>query len=193
MRLIISYYIDNDNRRNKELEICLLKNYELKLFDEIIILCEAPIELPFERTKEITQVVIKSRPTFNTFFELINKRKDDWNILANSDIYFDNTIKMIENYSHNIFIALTRWDIVNGQPKFLNRKDSQDVWCFFGKAKVDAEFTMGVPGADNSIAWKFKQQKYQVINPSLTIKTYHMHESGVRNYDTNNRVPQPYH
>ena len=35
-------------------------------------------------------------------------------------------------------------------------------------------------------------KNYKVINPSLSIKTYHMHSSEYRTYDVNNRVDGPY-
>lgn len=203
IRLFTSYYIDSSQSRQKEINQCLKRNIDNKHIDEIVLLIEYPIDLKENihlMNKKIKTVLIHSRPFYNVFFNLINDLTGpkDWNIIANSDIFFDETIALIDGkYSDlkRICLALTRWDVqIDGKVNFLNQRDSQDTWVAQGQIlKVDGDFMMGQPGCDNAIAERFKRVGYSVINPSKTIKTYHLHNSGVRNYNPNNKVPQPYY
>jgi hypothetical protein len=65
-----------------------------------------------------------------------------------------------------------------------DRADSQDTWIFKGGVNQvsGADFTMGIAGCDNAIAHLLEQHGYNVINPSRTIKTYHLHLTNIRNY-----------
>jgi hypothetical protein len=40
---------------------------------------------------------------------------------------------------------------------------------------------MGVAGCDNRLAYELEQAGFIVINPSLSIKTYHLHLTNIRN------------
>ncbi len=204
IRLLTSYYIDQNQDRQKELNECLKRNIDNKFIDEIIVLIEYPIDLKENvhlMNKKIKTVLIHSRPFYNVFFNLINQNtgSKDWNIIANSDIFFDETIGTLSdkyNGLNKLCLALTRWDIQkDGSINFLNRRDSQDAWLMQGMVseKVNGDFTMGQAGCDNAIAERFKRVGYSVINPSKSIKAYHLHNSGVRNYNPSVKVPQPYH
>lgn len=180
MNLFINTYIDPDPVRNEELQTCYEKN----------------------KANNFTIYTLEGRPTFNDFFKKINEVTNDHsiNIIANSDIYFpEMNYSMFKDLSFNICYALTRWNVLpDGSEKFYNSADSQDVWIFRGKVKeVNADFTQGVAGCDNKIAYLLTQAGYKVLNPSLTIKTFHLHNSGVRNYLTKTesgdiyRLPKP--
>lgn len=141
------------------------------------------------------------RPTFNDFFRHANTLLPNDSVVAiiNSDIFFDETIRLAENIGKNEVYALSRWDIQkDGSAKLFNRSDSQDVWIFrtpVGEIK-GADFTMGRAGCDNRIAFLFEQAGYKVTNPCKSIINYHLHLSGVRNYIEKgkvvDRIPGPY-
>jgi hypothetical protein len=84
--------------------------------------------------------------------------------------------------------------------EFWNHADSQDVWIFNGPVEkgVDANFLLGHPGCDNALAYKLEFSGYEVLNPSLTLKTYHQHLVMVRNYlnqkgeQKEKGIPPPY-
>lgn len=123
------------------------------------------------------------RPTFQQMFYYMAGRTtpDDVNILANLDIYFDETIELVNRIQSHECFALTRWDIIDGVPVFFNRGDSQDCWIFRGAPPdVEAGFEMGRVGCDNVIA-EILNLKRPLRNPSLSIKALHIHNSGVRN------------
>jgi len=55
---------------------------------------------------------------------------EDVIVIANADIYFDESSKFFEQIELGQFWALSRWE--NGE--LWNRRDSQDVWVFRGEA-----------------------------------------------------------
>ena len=191
--LFVSHYTDSNSERQLEYVSCLTKNIANKSIDKIYLVCESE---PFITVNpKVKVIVIKSRPTYNVFFDLIRQltKPEDWNIIANSDIYFDNTIEQVSNKPANCLVALTRYEVnKSGAITFLNRADSQDVWAFKGYANVSCDFTLGVAGCDNVLAFKFAEARYMVINPSRSIKVYHLHSSGIRNYTSLTRLKPPY-
>ena len=164
--LFFNYYEDKD--RQKEIDYCLEKN---KLaFDNVII--------------------VKGRPTFNELFALTKDYPNDINIFCNSDICFLN-IDLLPLIEANECWALTRYEPTG----FYNRADSQDAWIFRGVVKnIDANFTMGKWGCDNRLAFEIQKAGYKISNPSLSIKTMHLHAVDNRNHKRTpeNTIPPPY-
>lgn len=178
IRLFYNYYEDKNPHRKREIDLCLQKNLENKILTTII------IETP-------------GKPSYDFFFEQINKvtGPDDINIICNSDIFFDETIAHAANIKEKEMYALLRWEWHSPQHiVFHERPDSQDTWIVKGKVEnVQGNFTLGVRGCDNRIAYEFQKAGYSVINPAKTIKTYHVHNSMIRNYTMADVVPPPYH
>lgn len=209
-RLFISLYPESNEARKNELKTCLLKNIECAAIDEIFILAERAESfdyLPYisdAENKKVYVLPVTVRPTFRTFFNAINHIQQNTgenfgnvtftniNIIANSDIYFE-SLPVFPAY--NQCFALTRYEIeANGGVRFLNRSDSQDSYIFNGAIKIPeyCHFFIGTPGCDNRICHELKRTGYEVLNPSLTIKTYHLH-LGQKSYDnTTERVKTPY-
>ena len=138
------------------------------------------------------------KPQYRAMFEKINQLTgpDDINIICNSDIFFDDTILIAaQRLKHREVFALSRWDYINSQQiKLFDRADSQDTWIWKGYMQnVIGNFTLGKRGCDNRIAYEFKDAGYKVSNPSKTIKTYHVHNSNIRNYSHTDVVHGPYH
>lgn len=197
INLFINYYVDKNASRNKELLTCIQRNINNKLIDNIFVLCSGEDDNKLFESDKVSILVLKSRPTYNVFFYVINKytSKEDWNIISNTDIYFDSTIGLLNKYNQpKTLVALTRWDITeNNTVKFLNRADSQDTWAIKGHVDIlCGNFNMGTPGCDNVIAQCFFKSGWKVINPSKSIKTYHLHSSNIRNYTSSQRLPPPY-
>lgn len=194
INLITSYFTDTNPTRQQELNTCYVNNQLNEMFDSHIILTDVYTN-DIKLNDKTVLINIHERPTFDLFFH--HAKKDCWNVICNSDIYFDETIKLIENRNKNEFIALARWDVnKDGVPTLLNRNDAQDAWMFYGKPKesLKASFYFGIPGCDNVLLYNAKKSGYAISNPSLTIKAYHLHNSNVRNYSTaaNDRLQPPY-
>lgn len=198
INLFTSYYKDKNKERQKELDFCLKRNIENKFIDNIYLLSETE-DIPYKNDNMTT--IFHDRPTYSDFFREANKRvnEDDVVVLTNSDIFLDETIKHAENIQKDEVYTLLRWNYKeNGSKLYKGPKgthNSQDTWIWRGKM-VDldwSDFNLGVKGCDNRIAWEFKNKGYKVKNPALTIKTYHVHQSGVRYYKNKNGVPGPHY
>lgn len=179
IRLFYNYYEDKNPLRKREIDYCLQRNLANKLITTII--CESP-----------------GKPSYKFFFDQINKvtGPEDINIICNSDIFLDETISLALNIKDKQLYALSRWDWLGNDAltRFFDRPDSQDTWIVKGKVEdVFGDFTLGIRGCDNRIAYEFMKAGYNVSNPSKSIKTYHVHNSGVRNYTMADVVDPPYH
>ena len=78
--------------------------------------------------------------------------------------------------------------------KFFNHVASQDCWIFKSPIKIDnrCDFLMGKPGCDNRVAQIYLENGFKVKNPSLQIKSYHLHLTGYRTYNNSDIIPGPY-
>ena len=172
VNLFFNHYQDESVQRQFEIDACLKKNREI--FDNVIL--------------------VPGRPTFAELFELTKDYPDDINCFCNSDIYFTD-ISMMPVLMEDECWALTRWEAKEGMYKFHSRLDSQDSWVFKGVVKpVKADFRQGLWGTDNRLAYELKKAGYIIKNPSLTIKTIHLHAIDKRNHKRTeeNTIPPPY-
>jgi hypothetical protein len=178
IRLFYNYYEDKHPTRKKEIDFCLQKN----------------LDNPYIKTIIVEHA---NKPTYDYFFQKINDitEDNDINIICNSDIFFDETIKLTENIKHRELYSLLRWEYHPGAaPQFYERPDSQDTWIVRGKIEnVFGGFTLGIRGCDNRIAYEFLKSGYIVNNPSKSIRSYHFHTSQIRNYTMAECIPPPYH
>lgn len=190
--LFINYYIDANVERQKELVKCVVEN--AKNFDNIFVIADFE---SFEDIQglvnfELTPIITTGkRATYTDYFDLASlcNAPNNINVIANLDIVIPKeTLESCVAYFKSVnkrVLALTRYDInADGSSTFFNRPDSQDVWIFNGAVEkgVDADFGLGAPGCDNSIAYRLDFAGYEVLNPSLNLKTYHQHLIAVRNY-----------
>jgi len=170
INLFIAHIPNATKERRAEYDYCLKKNRANKYIDDIVIL----------KT---------SAPTmYSDFFELTKDCPNDVNVLANSDIYFDESIDWCRNIRGTDIYAISRWsldkdgnlslDANNNHADKLSR--SQDVWaCKGSPLRVFGDISMGVNGCDNRIAYEFSAAGYNVINPCLDIKCYHKHNKRI--------------
>ena len=189
--LYIPYYEDKDKDRDAEIKECLRLNKKNALISHIVLVTDTDIDVD----RSVSYVNLNRRPTYTDIFTLANAiNPSGINIIANADIYFDRkSIQKIEEFiSPQRCLALTRWDIVGKDKVFYNRGDSQDVWAFKGAITAKGDFQIGQPGCDNRIAYEIEKYGYEILNPSRTIRTYHLHQSGKRNYTRATQVPPPY-
>lgn len=144
----------------------------------------------WERNAEVFDEVevAAGRATFTEMFAMC--KPGCLNVIANSDIYFDaDGVDLMRaqfepaNGPTKVF-ALSRWDVdADGNATHYNHADSQDAWVIYGGPRnIDAPFTMGVPGCDNSLAHILAESGFTVTNPSLSIKAYHLHNVRWRSY-----------
>jgi len=200
INLLTQFYFDKSIHRSAELEYCLSRNVKNQ-FDNIYLfvedkLVERYVKEKYPRCKVIN---IGKRALFNDFFELLEKQnQDSINIITNSDIFFDD-LSLIK-IEQGVCYALSRYDYhIDGSTTPFLRPDSQDTWIFYGcpKIRTQIDYGMGMAGCDNRLAHDLSQQGLTIKNPSYSIKTYHYHDSNIRNYlgideTPTYRVPTPY-
>lgn len=207
--LFISYYRASTPERQAEIDYCLQKNCENPLFDFIYIVCDDSLfnrnALDNIRSVKLKLIHCFEKPTYKKFIDSINERTNilDVNIISNADIIFDETLSSLYKLKENDCWALSRWEM---NPDFTNHPqqiqifgDSQDCWIFRSKIKSlnKSDFPLGKMGCDNRIAYEIKKAGYNIINPSKTILTWHLHNTNVRGYNPavrneNTVVSQPY-
>lgn len=194
--LYTSYYQDTPTRQ-KELDFVFQQNVNCPSIDKIVCFLEGDKLPPVDHDK--VEYIPSKRPTYKTFYEEINKRAapTDISIVANSDIYFDDTLGLLPTrLNGKICVLLSRWDVAPGnEPKLHDCAGSQDAWIFMGRVNIPrySEFNLGVPGCDNRMAWELSRIGYRLKNPARTIKSYHFHPSDEHTYHDENREIKKYY
>lgn len=192
LALIVNYYTTPHEERQREINKCLLNNLSFKWLD-VHVLCDCP---PFEGCT----YTCHQRPTYQDFFTYIRRLEHGHPkgythyAIANSDIYFDETLLLAYKMEPLECYALSRWDVKSdGSVKHHAVHDSQDVWIFESQPTVKgADYYLGLPGCDNRLAHDLTVSGFDVKNPSMSIKPYHVHASSHRTYTVEHIIPPPY-
>jgi hypothetical protein len=195
--LITQYFRHPDPSRAKEIMECLKKNVECTHIKTIILLTEKDCSKDFIhlKTSKIQQVIIKKRLTYAHFLQFVKDRvpKNTIAILANADIFMDNLLDLWRINLNRKMLALLRWDIKDSDldtaELFGPRADSQDTWIVLSDSVKETDWAyeqldvqLGQPGCDNVFAGQMLQHRFVLYNPALTLKTYHLHNTEIRNY-----------
>lgn len=194
IHLYIPYYLSEDFDRQKEINICLSKNVSVDALEKIFVLVDDGSR-PDIISDKIEIIDISGRPTYADWVDLTSVNSNyAISVLANSDIYVDNTIELLGKVfasSTHAFAAISRYEIA-GETVTLHKNPhwSQDVWAIDGKVPVSPELRkninipLGVPRCDNKIGYVFSVHGYDIFNPCHFVRTYHLHETQVRSYDS---------
>jgi hypothetical protein len=105
----------------------------------------------------VETIPIKKKPTFRLFFNFANKKLAGENIIiANADIYFDETLHKIEKYDFtHTFFVLTRWNLADDNQLYLQGLTN----VTYPWEKISAKEFIKNPGLCNqrsADAWIFK-------------------------------------
>lgn len=208
--IVIQQYFQHPlARRSRELKECIKRNIMNPYIDEIHLLNEK--SYPEWLNPKVKEFVIVNRISYDAVFKHIKTNIPSNTIVAfaNTDIYFDASIRHL--YTINLkgkFLSLLRWDDPNPpqitdekekQPSkiFGPRPDSQDTWIVlsdditFNPDQEDFKINFGIPGCDNALSIAMLKNKFLVCNPAYTIKTHHIHNSAIRDYNPQNVVQRP--
>lgn len=173
MILLVQKYSPECQTRRGEIEKCLKNNSESGLFSSV-----ATIDGD------------EKRITLGEMFDACHSRfQGELCVVANSDIIFDETIRLAEKCLRGCaMLALTRWE-GESSPNMLGHYEnarffsgSQDSWAFYGGSipRVDVEIPMGHVGCDNAIVGWAVKKGVRVANPAIDIRTFHVHSDGGR-------------
>lgn len=210
INLFMQFYIDAHRGRQKEIVQCLQYNVDNPLIHKIYLLNERiykPRELGVTSTDKIVQINLGKRLQYGDVYRYINDQQiTGYNILANSDIFFDETLGAL--YKSDLagerrkMVALLRYEYNPGNKYnsmvFGPRYDSQDTWIIHSRHtptqyKLFA-FPLGKPGCDNKLVYLMRMLDFEVVNDPLTLKSFHYHTSNIRNYthDKKEVIPMPW-
>lgn len=192
IHLFMPYFKVADKRRQQEFINCLKINSSNQEIDRIYLLVDDG-HTPELASEKIEVIHMSKRPTYQDWHTLtVEKCTSGISVLANTDIYFDESIKKLSMLfrSGNEFLALSRFEKI-GPDLFLHKNPhwSQDVWAMSANSILPSnlvkslDFPMGVPRCDNKIAYLFSINGFRVFNPCSDVKSVHLHESQVRGYD----------
>jgi hypothetical protein len=131
---------------------------------------------------------------FRDYFQFANLLSGTC-IVANADIYFDDSLESINYLNEQDFLCISRWNDgeLQGQAAY-----SQDVWVFKQKISDDmineSNFFLGTQQCDNRIAFLAVKHGFNVSNPCHLIKCHHLHKDADQiTYDKKHKIPNALH
>jgi len=187
IRLFTTAFPEGDLARQAEFAECLLRNIGCAGLDEVCLLVEGEAALP--QSAKLVQRRIGQRPQYADYFRWIDEISgpDDISIIANADIYFDSQIGVLRVWRipDRTVLALSRWEIAaDGGATLNDRNDSQDAWVFRGRPSgIRADYPIGVPRCDNRFTKELELAGYAVLNPSFSLRSFHLHGGDRGEYD----------
>jgi hypothetical protein len=202
MILLVGLYLDPDAARLGEFLTCLERNVANRAIDEVHVFVEEeidPLDAAFRypplRSSKVRLVVTGVRVTYAALFAYANRELTGRRVvIANADIFFDHTLARLDDYDlAGCLLCLSRWDIhADGTWSLFDFDYSQDVWIFQTPiAEFACDFPLGVLGCDNRVAWEADRAGLIVTNPSLSVRSYHLHLTGIRRYSPAQRLAGP--
>ena len=198
--LLTTYYVSESEERNRENARSLAENIRLPLIDQIFLVLQDDRAPAVPEGAKIAHIRLGRRPRFCDFFEITNCMREEGTrfIIANSDIYFNETLSLLDSVSlDNTIVLLTRWDLCrDGTLAFDNNYNCQDAWIYSGSMPPElGRFPIGQHGCDNRLLFELGEHRFRLVNPSLCVQSVHVHMSALRPYlaDPNYQyVPPPY-
>jgi len=214
--VITQYFRHTNKERHAELNECVRRNCANPLIDRIVFLNEKDYTkewISFPGSTKVRQVIIGKRLTYAHYLQYIHDivPPNTFAILTNLDIYLDTeSLKDLWKIPMtNRLLALLRYDVPgniqdmrgsqdNNAVLFGPRADSQDTWILHAASVKETtwdynvfNFPLGQPGCDNAFAGHMLQHRYVITNPALTLKTFHLHNSGIRGYTKADTIKSP--
>ena len=197
--LITQFFRHQNPVRHAEILSCLERNIKCPYLDRIILLNEKDLSKDWNAlpgSNKVNQIIIKQRLTYANFLQFVHDEvpSNVFTILSNADIYFGRSLLDLYDIDFNgRTMALLRWDDPGTGEEdatiFGPRADSQDSWIFLSDTLRQTnwpyptfDFPLGHPGCDNAFGAHLLRNHVVLSNPALSFKTYHLHNSDVRNY-----------
>lgn len=206
------------NRRWRELCAALRRNAENPYVTAIHVLMETEaVAEAWSGWPAELQAKIRAKPYEKRLnycdartIMLADMPEDAFMALINADIYFDETLRELwaaDMSGDGRCFALLRYEASLGwaekgegsEPKIFGpRDDSQDAWIFPGRTLRSRAaagenwdtltFTLGQAGCDNTFAGELVRRRWIIANPCMSIRTLHVHESGIRTHRADDLV-----
>lgn len=184
IRLLTTTFDVSDPAREIEYRKALDCNLENPNISEVLLLKESG-SFSIPNHEKLCIRTIDQRPNYSHFIGWLDEivEADDISIIANTDIYFDETLAAVTHtLQADECYALSRYDVQpDGSSILFDRNDSQDAWIFRGPIREEllADFPLGVPRCDNRFLYELQNAGYCVKNPAFSIRAHHLH-AGMR-------------
>jgi len=171
--LLVEKFTPSTQQRRDEINEAMEANVALGVFSRI-----APLVPPDGRLRY-----------GNAFRVAAEQFKGEACVLANADIIFDHTARLIESVvSIGRMVALTRWERATSPRMIGHVRDerffsgSQDVWAWIGGdfVGIGDRIPLGYIGCDQAILGEIHDAGFEIVNPALSIKTWHNHANAAR-------------
>jgi len=189
--LLISHYDEPNPARAAEYAECLERNCALSRIEQVHVFCEDDSRP--KASPKVKIIALRHRPRFSDLFEHANgELVGRICIIANSDIYFDQTIQhfTFTDFTDLLF-CLSRWNVdENGQTKLVDgARGSQDAWIFRAPIKpFTNDWPLGLLACDNRLAYEAQVAGLRLLNPCVSVHANHLHLTGVHNWTEETRV-----
>lgn len=202
MILLVGFYRDVAPERTEELVECLRRNVANPHLAEVVVFVEDPAgvdqmasEFAVLRHPKITLIQQGRRVCFQDLFAYANQRLAGHGVIvANADIFFDETLGLLEEESlAGRLLCLARWEPTpDGGWQLFDVPFSQDAWIFEAPLpEFRADILLGKPGCENRLAFEAEKAGLVLSNPSRSVRARHWHRSAVRNYTPHERLRGP--
>jgi hypothetical protein len=202
MILLTGFYLDPEPSRHDEFLEWIRRNEANDAFDEIQVCVEDPVDPtqirlahPSLANPKVRLFAHGRRVTYRDFFFYANRHfPGQIVVIANADTFFDHTLRRLESYDlSGKLLCLSRWDVrENGTACFFEHSCSQDAWIFQAPiGEFFCDFYLGMLGCDNRLAWEAARAGLEISNPGRSVRTCHLHLSGVRWYKASERLGGP--
>ena len=196
LNLFTTYFLHNKKERKEEIEKCIEVNINNPNIHRIFLFTEnvssESVMRRFGR-KKIDPIRLDRRPTYLDWIRMSSGLDSgDISVLCNSDIYFDDTIRLMKSFlsGPERMVCLTRHEFHGGEVVVHEHPEwSQDVWAIrAGDARHlifqnQTEIEMGFPACDNKLACVFAAAGWDLYNPYESIRCFHLHDSQIRDYE----------
>jgi hypothetical protein len=202
MILLVGFYQDADPARTAEFVECVRRNAANPHLERIAVFLEDRVPAHEIRTRfpvfsdpKLQLIEHGRRLTFQQLFDHANRHlAGSGVILANTDIWFDETLARLEEETlSGRLLCLSRWEQApDGRRWHYDMPCSQDAWIFEPPVPpFRADFPLGKPGCENRLAYEAQRAGLTVTNPSRSLHAWHLHNSGVRRYTPQERIHGP--
>jgi hypothetical protein len=201
MILLVGFYVEPELARRAEFRQCLERNLANEHLEEVHLFVEEPVGAGLLLAQDLLPAHPKlrlhdhgRRLTFRDLFDHANRLPGRTIVIANADIYFDETLALLADRAlEGRLLCLSRWDRrADGALRLHDHSLSQDAWIFQAPMRpLACDFSLGVPACDNRLAFEAARAGLALSNPCHDIRAIHLHTSGVRRYRRSQRLRGP--
>jgi hypothetical protein len=213
INLVQQFFIHSNPERHKEIQYCLAMNVLNPNINYIYLLTEYEKEYtPYTAeqlgitSEKIIQIPLPHRLKYSDVFHLVeNINCAGYVIIANADIFFDETLQQVlqSNMNEQPLVACQlryEYDGHMANTKIFGpRADSQDAWIYHSSwnsrlyhNKKVFDFQLGQAGCDNHLSYLFKICGFELINDPEKVHVFHYHKTQIRDYNQKDAIKPPY-